>query len=104
LDKQRLFGDGLAVISGVGFGLVIVGIRWGRPSENRQGMSSSEQIVLYGNFLCFLVTLPMFGYLPRMSEFKFAYGILIAMGIIQLGLGYYLLALGMKRVSAVESS
>ena len=106
--KAPLYGNLLAVLSGIGFGVVIVGLRWGRPkgepNQSKGHLTDSEQIVLWGNFLCFVLTLPFLADSPSVSLYPTSYAVMLFMGTIQLGLGYYFLTIGVARVTALESS
>lgn len=102
---ERLTPEGrtgmiLAVLSGVAMALVFIGLR-------REGMRAEDSaagvVILAGNALCFLVGLPfMPSALPRMGAHD--WGILVPLGIFQLGLPYVLLATGLKSVPAMRAT
>ncbi|MCW8130355.1 MAG: DMT family transporter [Planctomycetota bacterium] len=142
LSPGQRDGNLLAMVSGVGFAFVILGMRWGRPKDlpeapagpegelpreaipvrggiaqlptpnasSKKGPNESEQLAVYGNLVCFLLCAPMLR-MPEAPHPELFLGglaqplaVLLFMGIVQLGLGYYLLARGIKHVPAVEAS
>lgn len=142
LSPGQRDGNLYALVSGVGFAFVILGMRWGRPktpaelpagpegdlsreaipvrggiaqlntppSTHPRRPNESEQLAIYGNLVCFLLCVPMLRMPAQPHPEAFLGGlavplcVLVVMGIVQLGLGYYLLARGIKHVPAVEAS
>lgn len=94
LQSGGLFGNVLALISGVFFALCVIAIRMGR-SGTAIGM------VLYGNVLTAIIGLPFMVASPPDSTDMLYLGLL---GVVQLGLGYILFVEGMKSVSAIEGA
>src|SRR5687768_11479691 len=94
LEGGGLFGNILALGSGIFFALCVVAIRIGREG-------SAIAMVLYGNILTALVGLPFaFATPPHGSDLVY----LGLLGAVQLGLGYILFVEGMKSVSAIEGA
>lgn len=91
-------GNLLALLSGLAWALTIAGIRWqARGQEN----SGSLAIVVLGNALTAALALPMA--LP-MAATGPDLGIVLYLGVFQVGLAYIFLTGGMKHVEAFESS
>jgi drug/metabolite transporter, DME family len=106
LKPGQAMGNVLALFSGLGYAIVIVGLRWGRPKtaagSSPAGPSDGEMILIWGNLVCVLFCLPFMAPLPEpIAKPMFAIAI---MGVFQLGLGYLLLSKGIAHVSAVEAS
>ncbi|HYG76388.1 MAG TPA: DMT family transporter, partial [Planctomycetota bacterium] len=129
LKPGQADGNILALFSGLGYGLVILGLRWGRHKEDEAAAdpgtrppSDSELILVWGNLICFLACLPLMNGLPSAAfepatHVDFAQKIPSAlqplvtpfnavafMGVFQLGLGYLLLSRGVRHVPAIEAS
>jgi DME family drug/metabolite transporter len=112
LQPGQSQGNILALVSGLGYALVIVGLRWGRhksdgaePTAAEKSLrppSDSELILVWGNLTCFVACLFFMGPLP--ADFAKPMGAVAFMGVFQLGLGYYLLSRSVNHVPAVEAS
>lgn len=94
LTSGGLFGNVLALVSGVFFALCVIAIRMGRGG-NAIGM------VLYGNVLTAVIGLPFAVATPPGAN-DLLY--LALLGVVQLGLGYILFVEGLKSVSAIEGA
>ena len=89
---QATLGDVLAIVSGVTFGLQALLIR-------RQRKGSPVSVILAGNLLVFLVTLPiLFGESFRWSDLP----PLLLLGIFQIGAAYLLFSYAVKHLTALE--
>jgi len=96
-----LAGNLLAVAAGVCWALTIIGLRWlGREGSGSAGASAAA--VALGNLLAFAFTLPMA--LPVRRAGAADWGLVIFLGVIQIGLAYVLLTRGVGRVPALEAS
>lgn len=128
LSPGQKTGNIIALVSGVGFGFVILGMRWGRmrgeadaaasptseqsprggigknPDLSNAGPNEAEQLAIWGNLFCFLLCVPMLNIPPATAEYAGPLALITAMGVFQLGLGYLLLARGIKHVPAMEAS
>jgi len=102
---ERL-GNVLALLSGVCYALVILGLRSGRApaaatGSLRQGPSDAEAMLVWGNLLCFLICLPLMGSTANIAAKPMM--VVTGMGLIQLGLGYFLMSHGTALVPALEA-
>lgn len=94
LGGGGMFGNVLALVSGIFFALCVIAIRMGRAG-------SAIAMVLYGNILTAFIGLP-FAVLSPPDASDLVY--LMLLGVVQLGLGYILFVEGMKSVSAIEGA
>jgi drug/metabolite transporter (DMT)-like permease len=94
LASGGLFGNILALVSGIFFALCVIAIRIGRSG-------SAIGMVLYGNILTALIGLP-FAVATPPDATDLLY--LSLLGVVQLGLGYILFVEGLKSVSAIEGA
>ncbi len=92
LSPQGLGGNLLALLSGLCVAVLALALR-------RAGQASSSPIAL-GNFLAALVCLPFILSAPWPGWQNL--GIIVVLGVVQLGLPYYLYSLAVRRVSALE--
>ena len=89
-------GNALAVVSGIAWACTIMSLRW----MGRGG--SPAGAVISGNLTAFLVALPLA--LPVEHARPLDGGILLGLGVVQLGLGYVFLTRAAQRVPAFEMS
>jgi drug/metabolite transporter (DMT)-like permease len=94
LSFGHLGGDLLAVLSGVCFAGMTIALR------RQKGGSPVESIIL-GNVLAFLVGLPWIVTAPMLPPSGWA--ALLALGIVQLGMSYWLYARAIRHVTALEA-
>lgn len=92
-------GNILAAISGITWALTVMGLRW-LGSDPRRG--SSLAAMVSGNATVLLVCLPFA--LPVLSATPMDWGVIIFLGVVQIGIAYMLLASGIRRVTALEAS
>ena len=114
LTPGQLSGNLLALGSGVLYALVLIGLRWGRQNTattagaaatvraEPQQLSNAEAILVWGNLICFLVCAPLMGASPLSVGVRPCL-IAAAMGLFQLGLGYFLMSKGIAAVPALEA-
>lgn len=95
LSTGQMLGNLVALGSGVAFASLIMGMRKLRDD-------GAMAAVAWGNGLAVLVSLPLavHGPVPRMTDV----GILVFLGVVQLGFAYAVFARGIKHVRAVEAS
>jgi DME family drug/metabolite transporter len=96
-------GNVLAALSGFGWSLTIVGLRWlsaHAPAE--QSAEASLAAVVLGNALAFVVSVPFS--LPYAAGRPLDWAILGFLGVFQIGAAYVLLTAGLRRVTALEAS
>jgi drug/metabolite transporter (DMT)-like permease len=94
LEFGHVKGDVLAVFSGVCFAGMTLALR------KQKDTSASESIIL-GNTLAFLVGLPWIVRAPALDGS--AWLALALLGIVQLGVSYWLYARAIKHVTALEA-
>ncbi|MSR48276.1 MAG: EamA/RhaT family transporter [Planctomycetes bacterium] len=110
---RPLLGNAIALLSGVAWAATIIGLRWfgQRAKPGQDGAASS---VVVGNLTSFAaawliatcLSEPFFpdrAFLER-ETFAPTLGSLLFLGVLQVGLAYYVLSRGMKSVPAVEAS
>jgi drug/metabolite transporter (DMT)-like permease len=94
LELANALGNALAVISGVCFAGMTIALR------KQKDTSASESIIL-GNLLAFAVGLPWIIGAPNLSTNGWIS--LALLGIVQLGVSYWLYARAIKHVTALEA-
>jgi drug/metabolite transporter (DMT)-like permease len=92
-------GNALAAASGVSWALTVVGLRWLGAREEGGGALAA---VLCGNTFACLAALPMA--LPFDGGTPRDLALLVYLGVVQIGVAYFLVARGIRRVSALEAS
>lgn len=94
-DGHHWLGDGIALLSGVFYALMILSLKVSNKVQQMSGIT-------LGNALVLLVTLPLFlkSAPPSVDEHL----MLVFLGVIQIGLGYVLFTYGQRRIPAIESS
>jgi len=121
-------GNLLALLSGLAYAAVLLSLRWGRHKEaaahpaspvgrssgspggpeGRPTPTDAELILVWGNLFCVLACAPFLHSIPvaeaGLPRVLIAVAGVAVMGVVQLGLGYYLVAKGMRHVPAVEAS
>jgi drug/metabolite transporter (DMT)-like permease len=99
-------GNLLAVVSGVGYAGVVLGLRWvGRDAHGAEaGAASGEAVktVVAGNVLASLLALPMA--LPTPAPHAADVVVIVYLGAVQIGLAYWLMSTAMPHVPALEAS
>lgn len=94
-------GNAIAALSAVTFAFAVIGFRWlGRAGDNHGATALTA--VTMGNFLACLVALPMA--LPLGTHSAADWGILLYLGMFQIGLAYWFVAQGVARLPALEVS
>lgn len=94
LSAGHIFGNILALLSGVCYGAMNVFMRMGdtaAPGEN----------VFWGNILAFFLTLP---FMEHPSWTPINIGIILFMGIFQLGVAYIFYAIAITQVTALSAT
>jgi drug/metabolite transporter (DMT)-like permease len=94
LELANLLGNSLAVISGVCFAGMTIALR------KQKDTSASESIIL-GNLLAFAIGLPWIIGAPALSTNGWI--ALLLLGVVQLGVSYWLYARAIKHVTALEA-
>lgn len=109
LDSQPVYatapapfqGNLVAAFGGFCFALVVMGLRWLSRSDP-PGRSSSLNALVAGNLMAFLLALPLA--LPVVSSTPLDWWLVIYLGVIQIGLAYFLLTRALRHVAALEAS
>lgn len=94
LELANVLGNTIAVISGVCFAGMTIALR------KQKDTSASESIIL-GNLLAFAVGLPWIIGAPSLSTGGWIS--LVLLGVVQLGISYWLYARAIKHVTALEA-
>lgn len=94
LTLGHLAGDVIAVLSGVSFAAMTVALR-------KQKDGSPVESIILGNLLGFLIGLPWIVSAPALPASGWA--ALVALGVLQLGVSYWLYARAIKHVTALEA-
>jgi len=96
LDPGHLFGNVLAIVSGFTFACVFV--------CNKRPDTEPEQSLMFGFYINAIVWIPFVFFDPGMSaDFK-AWGFMVIMGVVQVGLAYVFFSIGIKRTPALLAS
>ncbi len=96
-----MLGNVLAVTAGVTWALTIMGLRW-LSSRPGGGAGGSAAAVAMGNLVACAVTIPLALPVVRMGTGDL--GIIVFLGVIQIGLAYVFLTRGVRYVPALEAS
>lgn len=94
LTLGHLDGDTLAVLSGVCFAAMTIALR-------KQKDGSPIESIILGNVLAFLIGLPWIVKSPMLPASGWA--ALIILGVVQLGMSYWLYARAIRHVTALEA-
>lgn len=94
LDLSAVLGNSIAVLSGVCFAGMTIALR-------KQKDGSPVESIILGNGLAFLVGLPWIVRAPMLDAA--GWGALLALGVVQLGVSYWLYARAIKHVTALEA-
>ena len=93
-------GNLLALASGGTWALTIVGLRW--LGGRAEGAQATIATVVAGNLLACLICLP--AALPVVGATPVDWGVVLYLGLIQIGLAYVLLTRGIRGVPALAAS
>jgi drug/metabolite transporter (DMT)-like permease len=93
-------GNLLAVISGISYAVMLIGLRWLGRDEATAGHGVSA--VILGNVIACLAVLPVA--LPLEPTPFISWSVILYLGIFQIGLAYLLVTGGLRRISALEAS
>jgi len=93
-------GNVIAIVSGVFYAGMLVGLRWLAERTPRPGAAAAAAV--WGNGLAFVIALPMA--VPVVGSTQRDWLVLAYLGIFQIGLAYYLVARAVRTVSALDVS
>jgi DME family drug/metabolite transporter len=91
-------GNILAALSGITWALTITGMRW----LGRQGSSAATATVVAGNLIAAVVALPMA--LPVAHGGWNDLGVIVYLGVFQIGLAYFFMTRAIRHVPAFETA
>jgi drug/metabolite transporter (DMT)-like permease len=93
-------GNMIGLISGLSYALMLCGLRWlGREGDQRgEGIAA----VVLGNAFACVLALPMA--LPLVDASPVDWGVVLYLGVFQIGLAYLLVTRGLQHVRAIEVS
>jgi drug/metabolite transporter (DMT)-like permease len=94
LTLGHLDGDALGLASGVGFAAMTIAMR-------RQKDGSPIESIILGNGLAFLIGLPWMISAPPLPAS--GWGALVLLGVVQLGVAYWLYARAIRHITALEA-
>ncbi len=94
LELSAVLGNSIAVLSGVCFAGMTIALR-------KQKDSSPVESIILGNGLALLVGLPWIVRAPTLGAA--GWGALTTLGVVQLGVSYWLYARAIKHVTALEA-
>lgn len=102
LAPRPLAGNMLGAVSGLSFALTVLAIRL----RARDGAASSLPVVVAGNLLACAVTLPpaLASASPAVAPTPTDVAVILYLGGIQVGLAYWLLDRGLRRVPAFQAA
>ncbi len=98
LEVGNIYGNLLAILSGIFFALFSLFLKWKKQLHNTENTLSQ---IAMGNFLVALICLPLVYNNLIISSHEIL--ILAFLGIFQIGISYVIFNEGIKYVSAVES-
>ena len=93
-------GNIMAVLSGVALAFTTIGLRWIGGMED--GESRKDAVLVCGNFMSFLACIPFA--LPFVGAQPIDWALITYLGVIQIGLAYFLVMRGLRGVPAIEAS
>ena len=93
-------GNIMAILSGVCLAFTTIGLRWLGGMED--GESRKDAVLVCGNLMSFLICLP--AAFPFSGAHAFDWGLITYLGVVQIGVAYFLVMRGLRGVPAVEAS
>ncbi len=96
-----LKGNLLAALGGLFFALIVIGLRW-MSRSSQTGEASATSALAAGNLIGFVVCLP-FAW-PLGSTTAVDWALVTYLGVLQIGLAYFLLIAALRRLPALEVS
>jgi len=97
LEIGNIYGNITAIIAGICFALFSLLLKW----KKNLGSTNTVLSVIYGNFLVAIICFPIIYSDLIISQTQLY--ILLYMGVIQIGISYFIFNIGIKYVSATES-
>jgi drug/metabolite transporter, DME family len=100
ISPHPRLGNIMAVLSGVALAFTTIGLRWLGGMDD--GESRKDAVLVCGNLMSFAICIPMG--LPIVGAGAFDWALITYLGVIQIGVAYYLVMRGLRGVPAVEAS
>ena len=97
LEIGNIYGNIVAILAGICFALFSLFVKW----KKMKGSGNTIISIVYGNILVGLICLPLV--FSNLSLTLTETYILLYMGIVQIGISYFIFNIGIKYVSATES-
>jgi drug/metabolite transporter (DMT)-like permease len=97
LDIGNIYGNLIAILTGICFAMFTLFIKWKKTLGNENTIIS----IIYGNILVGLICFPLIFNDIVISSAQFY--ILLYMGVVQIGISYFIFNVGIKYVSATEA-
>lgn len=98
---EPLKGNILAALGGFFFALIVIGLRF-MSQASRTGETSATSALAVGNLIGFLICLPFA--LPLGPTTPLDWVLISYLGVLQIGLAYFLLIAALRRLPALEVS
>ncbi|HET9424020.1 MAG TPA: DMT family transporter [Gemmatimonadaceae bacterium] len=100
ISPRPMFGNVMAVISGVTLAFTTIGLRW--LGTRPDGEAEKGAVLVSGNVAAFLLCIPLA--LPITDTAVVDWALITYLGVFQIGLAYLLVTRGLRGVPAVEAS
>lgn len=100
ISPHPKLGNAMAILSGVALAFTTIGLRWLGGMD--EGESRKDAVLVCGNFLTFLVCIPLG--LPIVGVGAVDWALVTYLGVVQIGVAYFLVMRGLRGVPAVEAS
>ena len=97
LEIGNIYGNLIAIAAGVCFAMFSLFVKWKKTLGNENTIIS----IIYGNILVGIICFPLIFNEIAISSTQFY--VLLYMGVVQIGISYFIFNIGIKYVSATES-
>jgi drug/metabolite transporter (DMT)-like permease len=98
---EPLKGNILAALGGMFFAFIVMGLRW-MSTSSQTGETSATSALAVGNLIGFAICLPFA--LPLGPTSTMDWALISYLGVLQIGLAYFLLIAALRRLPALEVS
>ena len=100
ISPHPKLGNLMAVLSGVALAFTTIGLRWLGAMED--GEARKDGVLVCGNIMSFLICIPFA--LPMVGAGAVDWALITYLGVVQIGVAYFLVMRGLRGVPAVEAS
>jgi drug/metabolite transporter (DMT)-like permease len=97
LEIGNIYGNLIAIAAGICFAMFSLFVKWKKTLGNENTIIS----IIYGNILVGIICFPLIFNEIAISSTQFY--VLLYMGVVQIGISYFIFNIGIKYVSATES-